>query len=70
GKLQFVVAVTDDLIEKGSITADRLVKRLGKIAGGGGGGKKHMAQLGTKDPGNEDTVFKSLPDVVRDLVSG
>jgi alanyl-tRNA synthetase len=67
GKMHYVVTVTDDLVEKG-ITADLLVKELGKIAGGGGGGKKHLAQLGTKDLESETKVFGALIDIVRKLL--
>jgi alanyl-tRNA synthetase len=69
-KMQYIVAVSDDLVEKGTISADLLVKKLGAIAGGGGGGKKHLAQLGTKDLASEKRVFEALPDIVRKLVSG
>jgi alanyl-tRNA synthetase len=69
GKLQFVVAVTDDLVAAGRVTADTLVRELGPIAGGGGGGKKHLAQLGTKDMESEDRVFEALPGLVRKLVA-
>ena len=69
GKLQFVVTVTDDLIEERGITADALVGELGPVAGGGGGGKKHLAQLGTKDAGSEKKVFKALPKIVERLIS-
>ncbi|MBN2184059.1 MAG: alanine--tRNA ligase [Candidatus Krumholzibacteriota bacterium] len=68
GKMQFVVAVTDDLVEKG-VEADRLVVELGDVAGGGGGGRKHLAQLGTKDLESEKRVFKALPDIVKKLLS-
>jgi alanyl-tRNA synthetase len=64
GKLQFVVTVTDDLIERGAISATGLVRELETIAGGGGGGKEHLAQLGTKDLGSEERVFEALPHIV------
>ena len=69
-KMQFVVAVTDDLVEKGAVGADTLVRELGAVAGGGGGGKKHLAQLGTKDLASEKKVFEILPGIVKKLISG
>ena len=66
GKMHFVITVTDDLVGMG-VTADLLVRELGEIAGGGGGGKKHLAQLGTKDLGCEKRVFDSLPGIIERL---
>ena len=67
GKLQFVVTVTDDLVKKSAISATDLVRELGEIAGGGGGGKEHLAQLGTKDLESEERVFEALPGIIKRL---
>lgn len=66
-KLHFVIAVTDDLVEKG-IEANNLVDRLKEISGGGGGGRKYLAQLGTRNSGKEKDVFAALPAIVRDIL--
>jgi len=68
-KMQYIVAVSDDLVDDRGIGADALVRELGPIAGGGGGGKKHLAQLGTKDLASESRVFGALPDLVGKLIS-
>jgi alanyl-tRNA synthetase len=68
-KMQFVVAVSDGLIEARGVGADALVKELGPVAGGGGGGKRHLAQLGTKDLASESKVFEALPGIVKKMVS-
>ncbi len=68
GKMQYVITVTDDLVEKG-VAADVLVRQLGEIAGGGGGGKRHLAQLGTREMDSEQKVFTALPDMVRRLLA-
>ncbi len=68
-KMQFVVAVSDDLIEARGVAADAIVKELGPVAGGGGGGKRHLAQLGTKDLASERKVFEALPGIVKKMVS-
>jgi alanyl-tRNA synthetase len=68
-KMQFVVAVSDDIIEARGVGADALVKELGPVAGGGGGGKRHLAQLGTKDLASESKVFEALPGIVKKMVS-
>jgi alanyl-tRNA synthetase len=69
GKMQYIVAVTDDLIDKHGLDASAIVRELGAVAGGGGGGKKHLAQLGTKDAGSEDRVFEAVPDVLRQMIT-
>jgi alanyl-tRNA synthetase len=68
-KMQFIVVVSDDIIEARGVGADALVKELGPIAGGGGGGKRHLAQLGTKDLASESKVFEALPGIVKKMVS-
>ena len=68
-KLQFIVAVTDDLVEARGVGADAIVRELGPVAGGGGGGKRHLAQLGTKDLASERRVFEALPDIVKKIIS-
>jgi len=68
GKMHFVITVTDDLVERG-VTANGLVKELGELAGGGGGGKKHLAQLGTKDLESEAKVFEALPELIERLIN-
>ncbi|HMA77256.1 MAG TPA: alanine--tRNA ligase [Candidatus Krumholzibacteriaceae bacterium] len=67
-KLHFIVAVTDDLVERG-VEANIIVDRLKDISGGGGGGRKHLAQLGTKKIGKEKDVFKALAPIARDIMS-
>jgi alanyl-tRNA synthetase len=67
-KLQFVAAVTDDLARGGALSADALVRELGPIAGGGGGGKRHLALFGTKNLETEEAVFRALPATVERLL--
>ncbi|MBN1885192.1 MAG: alanine--tRNA ligase [Candidatus Krumholzibacteriota bacterium] len=67
-KMQFVVAVTDDLPGRG-LAADRLVRELGPVAGGGGGGRGHLAQLGTKDMDSEAKIYDALPAVIERLLT-
>jgi len=69
GKMQFVIAVTDDLVERG-VTAVDIVKELGPLAGGGGGGKNHLAQLGTRELDSEGRVFEALAGIVERLMNG
>jgi alanyl-tRNA synthetase len=48
-KVNFVAAVSDDLIATG-LKAGDWVREAAKVAGGGGGGRPQMAQAGGKDP--------------------
>jgi alanyl-tRNA synthetase len=48
-KLNFITAVTDDLVKKG-LKAGDWVKEAAKVTGGGGGGSAQMGQAGGKDP--------------------
>ncbi len=49
GKLGFVCFATDDLVTSGKINAGNLVREVAKTAGGGGGGRPHLATAGGKD---------------------
>lgn len=66
-KLQFVVAATDDLIEEKGITATSVVDRLRNVTGIEGGGKRHLAQMGTKDVESESKIFEALPGIIKEL---
>jgi alanyl-tRNA synthetase len=61
-KASLLVAVTDDL--RGKVPAGELVRRLGKIIGGGGGGRPDMAEAGGRDPGRLDEALGAAPDLV------
>ena len=49
GKVNFVAAVSDDLVAKG-LKAGDWIREAAKATGGGGGGRPQMAQAGGKDP--------------------
>jgi alanyl-tRNA synthetase len=49
GKVNFVAAVSDDLIAQG-LKAGDWIREAAKATGGGGGGRPQMAQAGGKDP--------------------
>jgi len=55
GKASLLVAVTKDLT--GKIRAGDLVRNLGRVIGGGGGGRPDLAEAGGKDPDRLDEAL-------------
>jgi alanyl-tRNA synthetase len=68
GKLLFACAVTDDLATTGRLKAGEVVGRIARIAGGGGGGKPHLATAGGKDVTKLDDTLAAFPAVVKELL--
>ncbi|NOX36547.1 MAG: alanine--tRNA ligase [Calditrichaeota bacterium] len=58
GRVNFVCVVTDDLIKQRGLKAGELVKEAARIAGGGGGGRSHLATAGAKQP-------EKIPEVIQ-----
>jgi len=63
-KLMFVCLVTDDLLKEKRFNAGNLVRDVAKVAGGGGGGRPHMATAGGKDISKLDDAFKKFRELV------
>ncbi len=59
----FIIFVSDDLKEV--IKAGKLAQEIGKLAGGGGGGKDTFGQAGGKDPEKIDWVLGKVPELVQ-----
>jgi alanyl-tRNA synthetase len=68
GKPVIAVAITDATIKKYHLHAGQLVKELGKLLGGGGGGKPHMATAGGKCPENIPEVFEKFYQLIKEAV--
>jgi alanyl-tRNA synthetase len=66
GKVQIVVAVTQDLT--GRIKAGQIVKEIAPIVGGGGGGRPDFAEAGGKQPAKIDEMLKASEGVVANLL--
>ncbi|MDO5041667.1 MAG: alanine--tRNA ligase, partial [Peptoniphilus sp.] len=62
-KINFVCAVSKDLVKKG-LNAGKIVKEVSKIAGGGGGGRPDMATAGAKDLAKIDEALDSLKNLL------
>lgn len=62
-KLNFVCAVSKDLVKEG-ISAGKLIKEVAKVAGGGGGGRPDMATAGAKDITKVQDAFNMLEELI------
>lgn len=69
GKVILVSSVTADLVERG-IRADRLLKDVAKLVGGGGGGKADLAQAGGTDPAALPEALAAVDKLVREQLQG
>lgn len=63
-RINFVCAVTDDVIQAG-IRAGELVKVLAQVTEGGGGGRPHLATAGGKNPEKLDVAISTLKEFLR-----
>jgi alanyl-tRNA synthetase len=63
-KLSFVCIVTDDLVKAGKYNAGHLVRKVAGVAGGGGGGRPHMATAGGKDLEKFDLAMQSIKELI------
>lgn len=66
-KVNFVVAVPQDLVKKG-LHAGKLVKEVASVCGGGGGGRPDMAQAGGKDASKIKEALKRAEELVSESV--
>lgn len=64
GKVNFVAAVTKDLVAKG-LQAGKIVKEVAAIAGGGGGGRPELAQAGGRDASKLAEAIAQVPDILK-----
>ncbi len=61
--VQFIGAVSKDLVEAG-YHAGNLIREVAKIAGGGGGGRPDFAQAGGKNPERLDEALAKAKEIV------
>lgn len=64
GRPLFVAAVSDDLVKRG-LKAGDLVGLMGKLTGGGGGGRPNLAQAGGRDAGKVNEALQAAEAAVR-----
>ena len=63
GKVNLMVAATDDVVAKGA-HAGNIIKAAAPKVGGGGGGRPNMAQAGGKNPAGIDELIAKVPDTI------
>lgn len=68
-KLMFVCALTDDLVKSGTFHAGKMVGQVAKTAGGGGGGKPHLATAGARFPEKLEQAFTAFDAMVQEAQS-
>ena len=67
-KLSFACVVTKDLIDHKKLNAGNIVREVAKIAGGGGGGRPHMALAGGKDVSKIGLALSNVVDIVKNVM--
>jgi len=65
GKLSLVCVLSEDLIASKKLHAGDLVRETAKVAGGGGGGRPHLATAGAKDTGKINQAINKFRDLIR-----
>jgi alanyl-tRNA synthetase len=63
-KLAFVCTVSDDLIKSKNLKAGDLVREVAKVAGGGGGGRPHLATAGGKDIAKFEEAMEKIKEII------
>ena len=63
-KLAFVCTVSDDLIKSKNLKAGDLIREIAKVAGGGGGGKPHLATAGGKDLNKFEEAMNKITELI------
>ena len=65
GRPALVASVTSDVVERGA-DAGELARRMGRVMGGGGGGRPTMAQAGGSEPGKLNRALDQASAILRE----
>jgi len=68
-KISFICVVTDDLVSARRVEAGKIVGAVAKLAGGGGGGKPHMATAGGKDVTKLREALQATLPIVKSMLN-
>ncbi|MBU0518468.1 alanine--tRNA ligase [bacterium] len=69
GRASIAVVVTEDLISGKGLSAGKLVKDIGAIAGGGGGGRNHLGTAGAKSAEKLPDAIAAAADILKKHLS-
>jgi alanyl-tRNA synthetase len=69
GRPAFVASITPDVVERGA-DAVAIVRGLGRVVGGGGGGRSTMAQAGGSDPSKLDEALAQAAGILKEQLEG
>lgn len=64
GKINLVCLLTDDVVASTKLKAGDLAREVAKIAGGGGGGRPHLATAGAKDIDKMPQVIERFKEII------
>jgi alanyl-tRNA synthetase len=67
-KPNLLVAVTQDMVERG-LDAGNIVRQAAQHIGGGGGGRPTLAQAGGKDTSRLDDALEAVKGIVREILN-
>jgi alanyl-tRNA synthetase len=69
GRPALVASITQDVVEQGA-DAVGIVRGLGRVVGGGGGGRPTMAQAGGSDPSRLDEALAQAAGILKTQLEG
>jgi alanyl-tRNA synthetase len=69
GRPGFIASVTPDVVERGA-DAVGIVRGLGRVVGGGGGGRPTMAQAGGSDASKLDEALAQAAGLLKKQLEG
>jgi len=69
GRASIAVVVSDDLISGKGLSAGKLVKDIGAVAGGGGGGRHHLGTAGAKSADRLKDAIEAAADILKKYLS-
>jgi len=68
-KILFVCVVTDELVNEGKLKAGDLISKIAKLAGGGGGGKPHLATAAGKFTNKRNEILTAFERIVEETLT-
>ena len=68
-KILFVCVVTDELVNEGKLKAGDLISKIAKLAGGGGGGKPHLATAAGKFTNKRKEILTAFERIVEEALT-